>query len=257
MEIKLSKEERYTQILEILRTRNNVTVNYLAKRLFVSPSTIRRDYQVLQARGLLHRSYGKATLNYGEAVGLPIELRRRNMPSAKLEIGRRAVDLIKDGDIIFIDASSTALCMVEHLERFNYLTVITNGLNTLHQLQYFNNITVYSLGGLMTTNSMAFTGQLATDNLSHLHIDKCFFSTTGVSPDGWLMDAVEPEHLVLRTLLKQSDTKVYLCDSSKIGKTYLLRLCEVGDVDYIISDADFFELVTPPENGKTVFIKAK
>ena len=142
----MSKEDRYNQILEILRTRNNVTVNYLAKKLFVSPSTIRRDYQVLQSRGLLHHTYGKATLNFGEALGLPIELRRRNMPSEKLKIGKKAVELVKDGDIIYIDASSTALCMVEHLEKFNYLTVITNGLNTLRQLEYFNKITVYSIG---------------------------------------------------------------------------------------------------------------
>ena len=175
----MSKEDRYNQILEILRTRNNVTVNYLAKKLFVSPSTIRRDYQVLQSRGLLHHTYGKATLNFGEALGLPIELRRRNMPAEKLKIGKKAVELVKDGDIIYIDASSTALCMVEHLEKFNYLTVITNGLNTLRQLEYFNKITVYSLGGLLTNNSMAFTGQLANENLSHLHIDKCFFSVGG------------------------------------------------------------------------------
>ena len=253
----MSKEDRYNQILEILRTRNNVTVNYLAKKLFVSPSTIRRDYQVLQSRGLLHHTYGKATLNFGEALGLPIELRRRNMPAEKLKIGKKAVELVKDGDIIYIDASSTALCMVEHLEKFNYLTVITNGLNTLRQLEYFNKITVYSLGGLLTNNSMAFTGQLANENLSHLHIDKCFFSTTGISSDGRLLDAVEPEHLVLKTMLKQSKTKVYLCDGSKIGKTYLLQLCDISDVDYVISETDFFDLVEPPKDNKTIFIKAK
>ncbi len=252
----MSKEERYSQILEILSTRNNVTVNYLSKKLFVSPSTIRRDYQVLQARGLLHHSYGKATLNYGAAVGLPISLRRRNMPEAKLNIGKRAAELIEDGDIIFIDASSTALCIVEHLERFNYLTVITNGLHTLQQLENFNNLSVYSLGGLRTNNSMALTGQFAIDNLSHLHIDKCFFSTTGVSYDGKLLDALEPEHNVLKMMLTRSATKVYLCDSSKIGKTYLLQLCEIGDVDYVISDTDFFDYVIPSENSNTTFIKA-
>ena len=124
-------------------------------------------------------------------------------------------------------------------------------------LEYFNKITVYSLGGLLTNNSMAFTGQLANENLSHLHIDKCFFSTTGISSDGRLLDAVEPEHLVLKTMLKQSKTKVYLCDGSKIGKTYLLQLCDISDVDYVISETDFFDLVEPPKDNKTIFIKAK
>ena len=104
-------------------------------------------------------------------------------------------------------------------------------------------------------NSMALTGQFAIDNLSRLHIDKCFFSTTGVSTDGRLLDALEPEHNVLRMLLSRSRTKVYLCDSSKIGKTYLLELCRLGEIDYVISDADFFDLVTPPENENTAFIK--
>ena len=96
----MSKEERYALILDILRTRGDVTVNYLAKKLFVSPSTIRRDYQELEARGLLHHTYGKATLNYGEETGLPLHLRRKNMPEAKLNIGKRAAELIHEGDII-------------------------------------------------------------------------------------------------------------------------------------------------------------
>jgi DeoR/GlpR family transcriptional regulator of sugar metabolism len=103
---------------------------------------------------------------------------------------------------------------------------------------------------------MALTGQFAIDNLSRLHIDKCFFSTTGVSLDGRLLDALEPEHNVLRVLLSRSKTKVYLCDSSKIGKTYLLELCNIEDVDYVISDADFFDLVEKPESAKTAFIQA-
>ncbi len=252
----MSKEERYAQILDILRTRSDVTVGYLAKKLFVSPSTIRRDYQELEARGLLHHTYGKATLNYGEEAGLPILLRRKSMPEAKLNIGKRAAELIRDGDIIFIDGSSTALCMVEHLSRFNHLTVVTNGLHALAQLEHFSNLTVYSLGGLRMNNSMALTGQFAIDNLSRLHIDKCFFSTTGVSTDGRLLDALEPEHNVLKVLLTRSKTRVYLCDSSKIGKTYLLELCKISDVDYVISDAEFFENVEKPEDCETEFIKA-
>lgn len=250
----MSREERYEQILEILRARGDVTVGYLAKKLFVSPSTIRRDYQVLESRGLIHHTYGKATLNYGEEAA-PFLLRRKNMPEAKLNIGKRAAELIRDGDIIFIDASSTALCVVEHLSRFKHLTVVTNGLHTLEQLEHLNNITVYSLGGLRTSNSMALTGQFAIDNLSRLHIDKCFFSTTGISTDGRLLDALEPEHNVLSVLLSRSKTKVYLCDSSKIGKTYLLELCKIEEVDYVISDAEFFEAVQKNDNCKTVFIK--
>ena len=252
----MSKEERFAQILDILRTRGDVTVNYLAKKLFVSPSTIRRDYQELESRGLLHHTYGKATLNYGEEAGLPILLRRKNMPEAKLNIGKRAAELIRDGDIIFIDASSTALCMVEHLSRFNHLTVVTNGLHTLAQLENLSNLTVYSLGGLRMNNSMALTGQIAIDNLSRMHIDKCFFSTTGVSTDGKLLAAIEPEHNVVLKALTRSTTKIYLCDSSKIGKTYLLELCRIEDVDCVISDADFPTLVRIPETAATTFIKA-
>lgn len=251
----MPNEERYTKILEILGTRSNVTVNYLAQKLYVSPSTIRRDYAVLQSRGLLRYSYGKAALNKGDAYSLPIELRRRNMSSAKLRIGRRAAELISDGDIIYIDASSTALCMVEHLERINNLTVITNGLGAINGLEYLKNVTTYALGGLLTHDSGAFTGQFATEALSRLHIDKCFFATTGVSPDGRLMNATEPEHTVLGTMLRQSKTKVYLCDSSKLGKTHLLRLCDISEVDYVISDADFTDVISIPENSGISFIK--
>lgn len=252
----MSKEERYAQILDILRTGGDVTVGYLAKKLYVSPSTIRRDYQELEARGLLHHTYGKATLNYGEEAGLPILLRRKSMPEAKLKIGKRAAELIREGDIIFIDGSSTALCMVEHLSRFKHLTVVTNGLHALAQLEHLTNLTVYSLGGLRMTNSMALTGQLAIESLARLNIDKCFFSTTGISTDGRLLDALEPEHNVLSMLLTRSAERIYLCDSSKLGRSYLLELCGIGDVDYVISDAELFERIRRPEGCNTVFLKA-
>ena len=54
--------ERADYILQELRTRKAVYVNDLAKRYYVSPSTIRRDLNVLEKEGLVRRTYGGAML---------------------------------------------------------------------------------------------------------------------------------------------------------------------------------------------------
>ena len=57
------KENQEKEILEILQNNQYATIDELAEKLFVSPSTIRRKLNALQKKGLISRTHGGAQLN--------------------------------------------------------------------------------------------------------------------------------------------------------------------------------------------------
>lgn len=249
------KNERHEAILTILKDRRTVSVDYLAKALYISASTARRDLRILEAEGFLRYHYGKVSLVDETNKALPIELRKHEMQSVKSRLGRKAAELVRDGDVLFIDSSSTCLNLVENLATFENLTVITSGLHALNRLQTMN-INTYCTGGKLLRNSMAFVGWLSESAIEEFQVNKCFFSVSSLSADGILSDGGEHENRIHRLLLKQSCKKICLCDSSKLDTRSILRAGTIDQLDYIISDTDIYSLIPKPANGKAQLLIA-
>ena len=75
--------ERFEKIMEYLREKKTAPVNVLAKRLFVSEATMRRDLSELERKGLVKRLHGGAILLDGANQELPLYLRERQNTDAK------------------------------------------------------------------------------------------------------------------------------------------------------------------------------
>lgn len=243
------KNERHQTILSILKERESVSVDYLAKTLYISASTVRRDLRILEAEGFLRYHYGNVCLVDESSKTLPIELRKNEMRSTKWKIGKKAAELVNNGDVLFIDASSTCLYLVEQLSSVENLTVITSGLQALDLLRTMN-ITTYCTGGKLLRNSMAFVGDLAVDAIERFHVDKYFFSVSSLSNDGILSDGGEYENRIHRLMLKQNCQKICLLDSSKIGAQSIFRTGTISQLDYIVSDINIYDRVLIPSNDK-------
>lgn len=249
------KQERYDRILTILQTRGSATVNYLVEALHVSPATARRDLQALSEQGLVHHYYGGATLIQDASKAPPIDVRHQENHNAKQQIGQKALSLINDGDCIFIDASSTCLCMVSGLTRFKNLTVVTNSQWVLEAVADMH-ITVYSTGGKLLRHSMAYTGPIAEACLNALQFDKCFFSCQSISEGGFLSDGGESENQIHRLVIQQKGIRILLCDKRKFGRSSMFRLGHISDLDYIVCDADFYSEIQKPEGHAPTVIRA-
>ena len=249
------KQERHEQILQILTEKRRATTNYLSEKLFVSPSTIHRDLEQLEKQGFVDRYYGGALLSNRTIQVPPIELRQHEMSDAKQRIGRAARKLVREGDTIFIDASSTCLCMLAHLTHIEHLTVITNS-QRVTELLADSPFALYSTGGQLLRNSMAFTGRMAEDFLRKVHIEKYFFSFQGLSSDGVLSDGDEPENRIHQVLLQQQGLKIGLCDGSKFGQRLLHKICTLDHLDYFVSDRSLVDFITVPMQDQPVFLRA-
>lgn len=234
--------ERLDEITNILKERKYCTVNELASMLYVTPITVRRDLKVLEKQGLINKCYGGASLASGDNRDVPLIVREASNNKVKSEIARRALRLIPDGSTVFLDASSTVLHLAELLTPEKRLTVVTNGVKTLGILAE-RQITAFSTGGKLYANSMALAGASAEKCVEELYVDFMFFSAQGINYDGEITDYSESETRLRQAVLKRAKNKYFLCDGSKAGRTYLFKLCNVSELDGVISDSGDFDSV--------------
>ncbi len=238
--------DREKYILEVLLRDKEVSVKELAKTMYASEQSIRRDLQKLEKEGLVKRVHGGAILEESDAskIKIPFLIREFAYYNEKTIIAKKAAELVNDGNVIFIDGSSSAYNMIPFLTTKNDLTIITNGVQTLMRANEYG-INAYSTGGHLLPSSIALVGEEAYSIIETFNADICFFATRGMTTDGIMTDFCIEETLIRRKMLKQSNTKVYLCYNEKIGTKYMYNVCRAEDVDYIIS-----ELPLPPSLSK-------
>ena len=228
-------KERQNEIINYLKQHDAVSVKKLTELLYASEATVRRDLCELEKMGLVVRVFGGATLAGSKNTQIPLFVREGEMAEEKNEICRRAAALISDGDVIFLDASSTAQAMVKHLAGFHGITVITNGLKVA-DLLLENHVKTFCTGGAAIDNSYALIGRHAESFLREIRADVCFLSCKGMSEEGVFTDTSEQETDLRRVALSVSKKRVMLLTDSKIGKTYMHRLCDTREIDHLITN---------------------
>lgn len=232
----MKTNEREEQIISLLREQSFISVQELAARLYVSPSSIRRDLTRLEALGVVRRNYGGVVAAGGNPTSPPIAMRSEVNKAAKRAIAKKASVLLRDNLSVLLDDSTTAAAMVEFLAPCKGISLFTNNLETASAATE-RGICTYLLGGALPPDSATVTvGSFALDMLRAIHVDICFFSTSALSESGDLFDSTEPHNLLRREMLRHADTRVLLCDSSKFLRTSIYRSAHVDDINYICTD---------------------
>ena len=231
------KKERQDAVLKIIRERKYCTVEYLSKQLFVAPITVRRDLTEMEAAGLIARCFGGATIPTYENREVPFEIRNKNNASIKEQLAKRAAKLITNGDVVFLDASSTVSHMTKYISEEQNVTVITNSTLVAEKLKE-KHIICYLTGGRPVENSYALVGSIAEKTISELYANVCFFSAQGIDEDGVISDQSELESCLRRLMLHNSKKQYFLFDGSKYKKRFAFKICSMQDVSDIITDLD-------------------
>lgn len=228
--------EREDKIINILLQKDVMTVNELADKLYISKPTLRRDLMKLEQKGLITRTHGGASLIKNPAdTKIPFSLREQEQNNAKTVIAQKAVSFIKDGDIIMLDATTSAYHIVPYLAAFHNIIVITSSAKTSLALGQMG-IRNFCTGGLMIPKSFSYVGGDAQSMVARYNADALFFSCRSLSEDGLLSDNSIEENLLRKTMMRHAKKKIFLCDSSKIGKVSLHNLCHISEVDGIVCE---------------------
>lgn len=150
--------ERRACIKETIQEQKSVAVSDLARRFDVTEETIRRDLKVLEAQGVLTRTYGGAFIQGGAINEVDVTLRETSYVEAKRQIAAQCLQLIRNGDSIFLDSSTTALEIARAIRDMR-LTVLTNSLLIADVLSHSESIRLQVIGGVLQPQSMSSWGR--------------------------------------------------------------------------------------------------
>ncbi|MGL1893846.1 MAG: DeoR/GlpR family DNA-binding transcription regulator [Spirochaetaceae bacterium] len=228
--------ERHQGIIEILKEVKSISVKELSSSLNTGEATIRRDLTTLEESGLLKRTHGGALLVDRSQIEIPLEIRESDNEVEKKIIAKYASSLIRDGEFIIIDSSSTTLSMVPFLKKLDNLTVLTNGAKTALDLAILQNIKVYSTGGLLREKSLSFIGQSAKTFLNDFNAHQLFFSCRSISMVNGISDFDEQEADLRKKMIDVSGKVVLLCDHTKFDTTSSYKIGSINCIDTIITD---------------------
>jgi len=236
--------KRQQQILDYLYQSHFASIDEIAKSIYVSSATVRRDVQKLEEKGFVKTVYGGIVLSEYSNEVVPVSMRDRENADLKEAIAHRAADLIQDNDTVIFDASSTVRRICRHIKNRKNLTVITNNLRICEELKD-SNITVYCTGGKLLHYSSAYIGEFAKNTIRNLNADLMFFSARGISLNGKVTNSSTEED-IQRTMMENSAHVCLLADYSKVGKTYPFAICQLKEVHTVITDKPFPECLDHP-----------
>lgn len=226
-----NREQQYIHLL----SEKPHTVKELAEKLFISEPTVRRDIVKLENKEILVCKRGHVSLKTNFAdQRIPLFIRDMEQSEAKKEIARKAVSHVKDGDVIMLDASTTAYYLLPLLANFQKILVITNGAKTALEAASMGIRTICT-GGEMTLESFSYVGTDAETILRQYNADIAFFSCRGLTKDGIVTDNSILENAIRKIMITNAQKNFLLCDKSKLDKTYLNTLCHADELSGVIT----------------------
>jgi DeoR/GlpR family transcriptional regulator of sugar metabolism len=212
-----------------------VRTSELARRLRVSPETVRRDIEELTRRGLVSRTYGGAA---GRQLGLQPEFEDRSSLAVEERdaIAREAAHLVKSGDVLMIDSGSTTARFAHALAgAVDRLTVITNCFAVANALGGRRGVRVLFCPGDFSPSERGVYGLETVGFLQRFNADIAFIGASGLAPGG-PTDVETQACWVKRTMLAQAQRSVLLLDSSKFNRRHLERVCAMQELSDLVTD---------------------
>lgn len=229
--------ERRNRIEQIINKERSVLVIELAKQFEVTTETIRGDLEKLEKQGVLVRTYGGAMLAESSEPELAITERDTINYEGKQRIGKYAAQLIKDGETVFLDASTSAWHLARYIKDKRGITVITNAEKIVSELSGCDHIHVVCVGGELTPRNMSFIGRVAEKTIrENYYANKFFFSCKGFTLARGLVDSSEGEAEIKKAMLACSESAIFLCDKNKVGKLGVPRISDIDKIDQFITD---------------------
>jgi DeoR/GlpR family transcriptional regulator of sugar metabolism len=231
--------ERRARVLELLETRDFVSVQELSDEFSLTEMSVRRDLMTMATSGLITRVRGGASrAQSGSISKLFAEASQKNV-GEKIRIARKAAELLEPSSVAFFYSGTTVARVAMNLseEVKSSLTVVTNSLPIIDEVSNWDDPHLVAVGGLYLPSFMAFVGPQALHALEELSADTAVIGCDGLSADGGL---TTPHQLVAQVgaaLIDRSSRTIVVADSSKVGKRGFTPIAPITSIDVLVTDA--------------------
>lgn len=225
--------ERQSRILHIIASERKIEVGRLSELVGVSQVTIRKDLDTLADKGLIKRQHGFAQLVAENDISNRLAVHYER----KLDIARRAVELIEDGDTVMLESGSCCTLLAEQIakKRCN-VTIITYSVFIANHIRPAESNQVVLLGGSIRMEPMVTVGPLAVEAASYYYVDKFFTGTDGITPNGEFTAQNLEMAEVIRAMSKRARHTIVMTDSSKFTRQGTVVAFPVKDAYAVFTD---------------------
>jgi len=223
--------ERRDAIAKMVAHRGTVRVTDLVTRLDVHASTIRRDLQALEARGMVRRVHGGAVAVEGAA---PAD---RGAPSGSQEarIGQAVAEMVADGETVFLGPGRLPLEVARRLAKHSRLTIVTNGLEIAKWIAVHTPHTLIVTGGQAEERDLRLVGHLARSALANLRADHVVLELGGISAvDGLTEDSLAQAE-ISRLLLELGAQVIVVVPAERVGRVAAAHIAPAADADVVVT----------------------
>lgn len=229
--------ERRSEILNLLFSKGQLSVIELSQLFNISEVSIRNDLAHLEQKGLLIRTRGGAIKQQAANFDLNLNQKLKKNYKQKQKIGKKATDLIKEGDTIILDSGSTTLELAKNLQKFSSLTIITNSLPIAEQLSDNDNIDIIIPGGVLRREMRSLVGSVAEKSFLNYSCDKVFLAVDGIDSEFGISTPLTDEAMLGKAMIEASKQIIVVSDSSKFKQRCFAKIASISNVNLIITDS--------------------
>ncbi|MDX3103728.1 DeoR/GlpR family DNA-binding transcription regulator [Nonomuraea angiospora] len=236
----MSRYDRWNAILELVAQEGRLSVEEASQALGVSTATIRRDFDQLAQQQMLMRTRGGAVAQ-SVSYDLPLRYKTARHADEKHRIATAAAELVTPGAVVGLNGGTTTSELARTLATMSTLesgfTIVTNALNIASELTVRQHVKIVVTGGVARQQSYELIGPLATGVLEQVTLDMAFLGVDALDVELGASAHHEGEASVNHLLISRAAHVVVVADSSKIGKRAFSRICPIGQVDTLVTDA--------------------
>jgi DeoR/GlpR family transcriptional regulator of sugar metabolism len=248
--IPMLKEERFRVILDKVKIQQKVLSSGLSQELGVSEDTIRRDLNELANAGYIHKVHGGALPR--SPVLLSYKERESYAQQNKLEIARKAITLVKEGQVIILDGGTTTLQIARLLPGNLPATVFTNSIPVAFHLADHPSIEVIFAGGKLLKSSQVTLGLETVETFRSIRADLCFLGVCSIHYEVGISVPNREEAQVKQAMIAAAAQVAALATAEKIGTAETYVAAPINEVDLLITDTTIPADVIQLYRGKGV-----
>jgi DeoR/GlpR family transcriptional regulator of sugar metabolism len=228
--------QRRQKILGVLREEGKVVAAELAARLKVSIDTIRRDLNQLAQEGLVQRVHGGG-LPASPALS-PVLQRQFNGRDKKQVVAEKAVQLIQNGTVMFLDSGSTAVEVARAVDPHVRFTVITHSPRAALTLAEKGSVAeIILLGGRIDRHELVTMSPSTVTEIRKFRADLFLMGICSIHPSLGITCRTLEDLELKRVMADASAEIAGLATAEKLGTAAPMVLGPVSLLRYLVTDA--------------------
>lgn len=217
----MTSKQRTDLIERFIREHKYADLRTLSTRFTSSLSTVRRALDQLEAKGVVRRHHGGASLVETDAVAQEYDFVSRDQRHAdeKFAIASLVAGEVQPGMTVILDGGSSTYAVARLLVD-KRLQVITNSLPVASLFSDVGSVETIVTGGTIYNRLGVVLGPMCEESFGQVHADLAILGGAGITENGiWNHNSLIVA--AQRKMIAAAERTIFALDASKFGRKAL------------------------------------